>query len=57
MQKEDTRVLGRTLAIEEMKDVSGAKPTSPLADILTAPRADLTTYQEDSYSDIDNPQP
>ena len=54
MHNENDRVLGRTLAVEEMKDVSGAKPTSPLADIITGPRVD-STYQEDSNIDMDNP--
>lgn len=54
MQKENDRVLGRTLAVEEMKEVSGAAPTSTVLDWVTAPRFD-TTYQEDSSIDIDTP--
>ena len=54
MHKENTRVLGRALAVEEMKDVSGAKPTSPITDIITAPSADQTLRQLDSNTVADN---
>lgn len=52
--KETPRVLGRTLAVEETRAVSGVAITSPLLDWLTAPRFD-TTYQEDSNIDMDDP--
>lgn len=48
MQKENARVLGRTLAVEEMKDVSGAAPTTTLWDTTT--RLDQTSRQEDSLT-------
>lgn len=54
MNDENTRVLGRTLAVEEMKDVSGAAKTSPTFDLMTGPRID-STYQDDSGIDFDNP--
>lgn len=54
MNDENTRVLGRTLAVEEMKDVSGAAPTAPLKDIITAPSADQTLRQLDSNTVADN---
>ena len=48
MHKEHTRVLGRTLAVEEMKDVSGAKPTLPRFDQITDPSAgDLRIATQD----------
>ena len=45
--KDDNRILGRVLAVEETKAVSGA--------IERRPR--LTTYEADTYSFSDNPQP
>ena len=46
MHKENDRVLGRTLAVEEMKDVSGAAPTSPVVDHQTTPQADSGTLKD-----------
>ncbi len=51
MNNENTRVLGRVLAVEETHDVSGARPTSPLADNI------MTTKEADSQPVFDNPQP
>lgn len=48
--KDSSRVLGRVLAVEEIKDVSGAKPTSPYRD-------QITTYEADTFFLYDNPQP
>lgn len=50
MNNENTRVLGRVLAVEETHAVSGAKPTSVLTD-------HLTTKEDDSFVWFDNPQP
>lgn len=50
MKTEQTRVLGRVLAVEETHAVSGAKPTSTLAD-------QLTTKEADSIVWFDHPQP
>ncbi len=50
MNNEQTRVLGRVLAVEEIHAVSGAKPTSVLAD-------HLTSKEDDSHPWWDNPQP
>lgn len=46
----DTRVLGRVLAVEETQAVAGAKPTSVLAD-------HMTSKENDSNPLFDNPQP
>ena len=40
MNNENTRVLGRVLAVEETNAVSGARPTSPSADNGTFPPKD-----------------
>jgi hypothetical protein len=45
--KDDNRILGRVLAVEEIKTVSGA--------IEKRPR--LTTFEADTYFFSDNPQP
>jgi hypothetical protein len=50
MNNENTRVLGRVLAVEETHAVSGARPTSVLTD-------QLTTKEADSFVWFDNPQP
>lgn len=44
----DNRVLGRVLAVEEIAHVSGAKPTLPCYDNITAPSLD-STYKEDCH--------
>ena len=51
MHKENDRVLGRTLAVEEMKDVSGAGLTTTLWDTTT--RLDQTSQREDSLTVTD----
>ena len=45
--KDENRILGRVLAVEEIKTVSGA--------IEKRPR--LTTFEADTYFFSDNPQP
>ena len=50
MNNENTRVLGRVLAVEETHAVSGARPTSPLGDNI------LTTKEADSTYWFDHPQ-
>ena len=49
--RDSNRILGRILAVDEIKDVSGARPTSPYWD-QTA-----TTYESDTFFLYDNPQP
>lgn len=49
MNNENTRVLGRVLAVEETHAVSGARPTSTLTD-------QLTTKEADSIVWFDHPQ-
>ena len=41
-----SRVLGRVLAVEEIKTVSGARQRPP-----------MTTYEADTFFLFDNPQP
>lgn len=43
----DNRVLGRVLAVEEIAHVSGAKPTSPCHDNITAPSPTETSLKAD----------
>ncbi|MCC7248338.1 MAG: hypothetical protein IT473_06925 [Lysobacter sp.] len=50
MEKPANRVLGRILAVEEVLDVCGAKPTHPLVD-------NMTTVESDSIRWFDDPQP
>lgn len=50
MENPAHRVLGRVLAIEEVLDVYGAKPTHPLVD-------NMTTVENDSIRLFDDPQP
>ncbi len=50
MNNENNRVLGRVLAVEEVLNVSGARPTHPLVD-------NMTTVESDSIRWFDDPQP
>ncbi len=50
MNDKEQRVLGRVLAVEETRAVSGAKPTSTLTD-------QLTTKEADSIVWFDHPEP
>ncbi len=52
MNTNNDRVLGRILAIEEIHDVSGAKPTSPSRDNLTFPPTDTGEWQDIIPMDI-----
>ena len=44
--KDNSRVLGRVLAVEEIKTVSGARD-----------RPRMTTFEADTYFNYDNPPP
>ena len=50
MKNNENRVLGRVLAVEETKAVSGARPTSPTRDNLSFPPSD-TGYAYDIIPD------
>jgi hypothetical protein len=51
MNNQNTRVLGRVLAVEETHAISGARPTIPTSDQTP------TTVEKDSYPWFDNPEP
>ena len=47
MNSNNNRVLGRILAIEEIMSVTGAKPTTPCYDNITAPLPSETSTSLD----------
>jgi hypothetical protein len=65
MNNKEQRVLGRILAVEELHSVSGAAPTTPCRDLITAPGSDTrqseycvqTTPSEDSGTVADRTGP
>lgn len=56
MNNKTTRVLGRVLAMEEVRTVSGAKQTAPCRDFITAPNSDTNGCEISSahFLKIDN---
>ena len=65
MSKENDRVLGRMLAVEETESVAGARPTSPVADTRidvngnpdTLPTFDSGTVADQATSTLLDPSP
>lgn len=65
MENTEQRVLGRSLAVEETVSVSGARPTSPVADTRidvngspdTSPRNDSGTVADSTTSTLLDPSP
>ncbi len=65
MNNQEQRVLGRILAVEETMTVSGARPTSPVADTRidvngspdTSPRNDSGTVADSTTTTLLDPSP